>query len=121
MQSKPVAGELTQTSDILAMPLVKNMAAKFEIEPARMLQTLKATVFRIKAKGDKPAPEISNEQLIMLMAVAKKYDLDPFTKEIYAFPSDGGISAIVPIDGWAKIINNHPQLGGVHHHSQRPQ
>lgn len=112
-QLKPVAAESNQTSDILAMPLVKNLATKFAIEPARMLQTLKATVFRIKSKGDKPAPEISNEQLIMLMAVASKYDLDPFTKEIYAFPSDGGITAIVPIDGWSKIINSHPMLDGI--------
>src|SRR5207253_259671 len=44
----------------------------------------------------------------------KKYGLDPFTKEIYAFPkTGGGIQPIVSIDGWLNIINNHPMMDGM--------
>ena len=41
--------------------------------------------------------------------------LNPFTKEIYAFPDSksGGIVPMVSIDGWCRIINEHPQLDGI--------
>ncbi|MGE9253208.1 recombinase RecT, partial [Escherichia coli] len=53
------------------------MAARFSVEPGKMLATLKSTAF----KGD-----VSNEQMIALLIVADQYGLNPWTKEIYAFP-----------------------------------
>ena len=53
-------------------------------------------------------------QLIQLVVVAKQYRLNPFTKEIYAFPDKKkGIVPIVGVDGWIRIINEQPMLDGI--------
>ncbi len=47
------------------------------------------------------------------MVVANEYGLNPFTKEIYAYPDKNkGIVPLVSIDGWIKLCNSHPQFGG---------
>lgn len=56
---------------------------------------------------------VTEAQLTAFLMVAEKYDLNPITKEIYAFPSKGGINPIVSIDGWLKIINSNPQFDGM--------
>lgn len=73
------------------------------IDTGQMYNILKQTVF----KG------ANDEQLAALMLVSNQYGLNPFTKEIYAFPSRGAITPIVSIDGWARIINNNPMLDGI--------
>jgi len=91
--------------------LVRHFAAKYGIDDEKMLATLKATAFRQRGKNGGPPPEISNEQMFSLLTVAKKYDLDPFVRELYAFPTDtGGIVPIVGVDGWLQMINRHPQF-----------
>lgn len=84
--------------------LLTRFAGRFGVEPNRMLATLKSTVF----KG-----EVSNEQMIMLLAVAERHGLDPFTREIFAFPDKGGIVPVVGVDGWSRIINTHPEFDGM--------
>jgi hypothetical protein len=50
----------------------------------------------------------------LFLSVANEYDLNPFTKEIYAFPSKGGgIVPIVSIDGWITIVQRRPEYNGV--------
>jgi len=90
--------------------LVSRMAQKMGIEPTTFLTTLKQTAFRQRGKNNAPPVEVSNEQMAMMLHIAEKYDLDPFVKQLYAFASDGGITPIVPIDGWLAIINRHPQF-----------
>jgi len=91
--------------------LLMRTAARYGIEEKNMLDTLKATAFRQRGRNGGPPPEITNEQMVALLIVAERYDLDPFVKQIYAFPNKaGGIEPIVPIDGWIKIIQNHPQF-----------
>ena len=81
------------------------MANRFEMEPKNFEATLKATVI--------PA-NVSNEQFAAFLLVAKEYNLNPLTKEIYAFPSkSGGIQPIVSIDGWVRIINENPKFNGL--------
>lgn len=81
------------------------MAARFNVEPNKLLSTLKGTVFK-EARND--------EELMALCIVANEYGLNPLTKEIYAFPAKGGgIVPVVSIDGWIRIINTHPQMDGV--------
>jgi hypothetical protein len=49
-----------------------------------------------------------------LMIVADQYGLNPLTKELYAFPDkNNGIVPVVGVDGWARIINEHPQNDGI--------
>jgi hypothetical protein len=91
--------------------LLRRIAARYGIDQDKMLETLKATAFRQRGKDNKPPPEITGEQMVALLTVAERYGLDPFVKQIYAFPNQaGGIEPIVPIDGWLKLINEHPQM-----------
>lgn len=70
-----------------------------------LIETLKATAF----KG-----QVSDAQMTALMVVANQYGLNPWTKEIYAFPDkNNGIVPVVGVDGWARIINSHPQFDGM--------
>jgi len=85
--------------------LLKDMADKYGLEPAKFSDTLMKTVMPREAKP---------EHLAAFLVVAKEYDLNPFTREIYAFASQaGGIVPIVGVDGWNTIINNHPQFDGL--------
>jgi phage recombination protein Bet len=93
--------------------LVARMGEKYGVEPNKMLETLKATAFRQKGNDSE---QVSNEQMMALLVVAEEYGLNPFTKEIYAYPDKGGIVPVVGVDGWIRIINEHPQLDYVEFH-----
>lgn len=89
--------------------LIATMASKFGVDPAQFYETLKATAFK---QRDGSAP--TNEQMMALMVVADQYDLNPFTKEIYAFPDKhNGIVPVVGVDGWSRIVNAHPSFDGI--------
>jgi phage recombination protein Bet len=79
------------------------MASRYDMEPVNLMNTLKNTVF----KG------ASNEQLGALVIVANQYNLNPFLREVYAFPDKaGGIVAVVGVDGWMRIVNEHKNFNG---------
>jgi phage recombination protein Bet len=80
------------------------LAQRFGVDPDKMLATLKATAF----KG-----EVTPEQLMALAVVADQYGLNPWTREIYAFPDRGGIVPVVGVDGWSRIINSNPDFDGM--------
>lgn len=84
--------------------LVAKMASRYGVDADKMMTTLKATAF----KG-----EVSNEQMMALLIVADQHGLNPWCKEIYAFPDRTGIVPVVSVDGWARIINGHPQMDGI--------
>jgi phage recombination protein Bet len=88
-----------------AASVLVRMATRYGVEPEKMLHTLKETAF----KGS-----VSNEQMMALLVVADQYQLNPWTKEIYAFPAQGGgIVPVVGVDGWSRIINSDPQFDGM--------
>ncbi len=94
LQKKPRTGALATMGD------------RYNVEPSKLLDTLRDTVF----KGANEA------QLMALCIVANEYDLNPFVKEIYAFPAKGGgIVPVISIDGWLRRINSHPQYDGMEH------
>lgn len=87
--------------------LIERMAARFSVDPTKMLSTLKQTAFRT----EKPA---TDEQMMALLLVADQYGLNPWTREIYAFEDKyKGIVPVVGVDGWLRIINEHAQFDGV--------
>lgn len=55
---------------------------------------------------------ITDSQVQGFLIVAQAHKLNPWLKEIYAFPHKGGIMPIVGIDGWVRIITTHPQYDG---------
>jgi phage recombination protein Bet len=80
------------------------MARQLSVEPQKLLQTLKDTVF----KG------ASDSELLTLVVVSNTYGLNPLLKEIYAFPAKGGgIVPVVSIDGWISMVNRQAQLDGL--------
>lgn len=92
---------------VKAPSLLAKVAARFSVEPAKLMTTLKRTAFR-QQNG-----EVTDEQMMALVIVADQYGLNPFTKELFAFPDKGGIVPVVSVDGWSRIINDHPQFDGV--------
>lgn len=85
--------------------LIGTMASAYNMEPKAFADTIRATCLPANA---------TNEEFAAFLMVAKEYDLNPITKEIYAFPKKGGgIQPIVGIDGWMNLINSHPQCDGV--------
>ncbi|NRN29252.1 phage recombination protein Bet [Photorhabdus heterorhabditis] len=89
--------------------LVTRIASRFGVDTRKFYETLKATAFK---QRDGSAP--TDEQMMTLLIVAEQYGLNPFTREIYAFPDkQNGIIPVVGVDGWSRIINEHPQYDGV--------
>ena len=84
---------------------INELATRFDLPQSEELyNVLKATAF----KGD-----VTDAQLSALLIVAGQYKLNPWTKEIYAFPDKGGIVPVVGVDGWSRIINSNPQFDGM--------
>lgn len=91
----------------IVLSQAKKLADSFGIEgdAKEIVGVLKATAF----KGD-----VTDAQLSALLIVASQYGLNPWTKEIYAFPDkSNGIVPVVGVDGWARIINENPQFDGM--------
>lgn len=87
------------------------MAQRLNIAEKDLGDIIKKTIM-----PDSKRIQVSNEQFVSFMAVANEYNLNPLVKEIYAFPAKGGgIQPVVSIDGWIKIITNHPDFDGMDH------
>lgn len=86
--------------------LTDKLAKRFEIaDGSDLMATLKNTAF----KGN-----VNDSQMTALLIVANQYGLNPWTKEIYAFPDrQNGIVPIVGVDGWARILNENPNFDGI--------
>lgn len=50
---------------------------------------------------------------IQLLRLASKYQLDPLSDEINLLETKEGYLPFITIDGWAKLINQHPQYAGM--------
>jgi phage recombination protein Bet len=87
--------------------LIIKFARKYNIVESTLMTTLKDTCFK-QGEGS-----VSNEQMVALLVVADQYNLNPFTKEIYAYPDKyKGIVPVVSIDGWVRIVTEHPDYNG---------
>lgn len=86
--------------------ILAKVADKFSMTGGNLLSTLTDTIF--------PNKKASPEQVQALLIVADQYNLNPFTKEIYAFPGKGGgVMPVVSVDGWLKMANEHPMFDGM--------
>ncbi len=80
------------------------MAARLNVDPAKLHETMKQTVFK----------NATNEELLALTVVANEYDLNIFLKELYAFPAKGGgIVPVVSVDGWNKMLLRQKDFDGI--------
>lgn len=98
--------EKKTTNNVIASKpsALKLMASRLSVEPEKLLETLKATVFK----------NCTNEELLALVVVANAYGLNPFLKQLYAFPAKGGgIVPIVSVDGWNAMLIRQPEFDGI--------
>ena len=80
------------------------MSQRYSVDPTKLLQTLKSTVFT----------GASDDELMALVVVANEYGLNPFLREIYAFPKKGGgIQPLIAVDGWVRMMNSNPAFDGI--------
>lgn len=84
--------------------LINMMANKYNMDPLAFSNAVKKTAMPGNA---------TNEEFAAFMMVCKEYNLNPFLREIHAFPKKGGgIVPVVSIDGWVHIINDNSVLDG---------
>ena len=84
--------------------LLSAFADRYELDAVTVPDMLRKTAFP-DAK--------SNAELMAMLTVANAYQLNPFVREIYAFVKDGRVMPVVSIDGWLRVINEHPQYDGM--------
>jgi phage recombination protein Bet len=81
------------------------LSERYGMSTGKLVDTLRATVF---------AAARSEAEFNALIVVANEYKLNPLLKEIYAFPAKGqGIVPMVSVDGWIRIMNEHPDFDGI--------
>lgn len=109
--TRQTAGSVAAVDVGRSTGLVAQFAAKYSIDADKMLETLKQTAFKQRPpKGGGEPKVVTNEQMMALLVIAKEYGLNPFTREIYAFPSENGIVPIIGFDGWVRLINLRPEF-----------
>ena len=85
--------------------LIANMATRYGMDPQAFQSVIRATVMPSGA---------TNDQMAAFLLVANRYDLDPITREIYAFPArGGGVTPVVGIDGWIRLAQSRPEFDGM--------
>lgn len=106
VSAEPVTSPTAQRRPVLERSLIASMAQDYGMDSGVFHSTIKATLM---------PQNTSNEAIGAFLVVAHKYRLNPFTREIFAFPDSksGGIRPIVSIDGWAKLVNDHEAFDGV--------
>jgi phage recombination protein Bet len=85
--------------------MLAKMASRYEMDAGELEHTIAATIM---------PPNATQAEFLALLMVASVYNLNPITKEIYAFPKKGGgIVPVVSIDGWISLVNSHPKFKGM--------
>jgi phage recombination protein Bet len=85
--------------------LIATMAERYSLSPEEFKRVIKATCGLQKA---------TDEEFLAFLMIAHEYDLNPVTREIYAFvKKEGGIQPIISVDGWYKKMNQHPAHNGL--------
>lgn len=97
---------VAQQETLQTVPVIVEMAATYKMSPGAFIRTVKETIM--------PNQNASGAQILAFLTVARQYRLNPFTRQIFAFPSKGGgITPMIPVDGWADLIQKHEQFNGV--------
>ena len=82
--------------------LIKSVASELGVDQNTLHEVLSKSILPTGTK---------QEHLVAFLTIAKQFKLNPVTKEIWAFPDNkGGITTSISVDGYIKIMNNHPQF-----------
>ena len=97
----------------MASELLFDIAADYRMDPTEFKKAVMTQCFAVGACSD--------SQLLMLLSVAKRYNLNPLIRELHAFTSnrdnDAGqkvsiMQIVVGVDGWFKIVSRDPRFVG---------
>ena len=97
-QETNIPAEYTPANDPLCA-----LAERYGMLPGALYDTLKASVFR----------GANDTEFQALCLISKTYGLNPLLKEIYAFPSRGGVVPMVGVDGYTAMMHRQPDFDGV--------
>lgn len=86
--------------------VLRDMAERYGMETEAFESVVRATAMS--------GVTATKEQFAAFLLVAKQYNLNPLTREIYAYPGKGGgVQPIVGVDGWLNLANSHPAFDGL--------
>lgn len=89
--------------------IITKFGERYDLDANKVMSIVAQTVF--KSAGNEPP--LTGEEVAAALIVANAYELNPFTKEIYAFRSKGKLLIVVAVDGWSTIVNRQAQLNGI--------
>ncbi len=88
-----------------APDLLREMAEANGLDATKYFKTLVKTVLKKKDRNRNDV-EPSHEEVYAFLMVCKRYNLDPFLKQIHGFVGrDGQIQPMVGVDGWIRMVN----------------
>lgn len=91
---------------------VTALAERLQLDPQKIKAILISTVFpSIKKSDGSGYRQATDDEFLALCVVANAYNLNPMTKEIYAYPDEkrGAIIPVVSTDGWTRLMVDHPK------------
>lgn len=98
---------MTDTSNDEQPEIIQRAAETWGIPPERVVQFMLNTV--VTGTRDYN-PGMAD--CIHVLIVALNYQLNPFTKELYAIVDKGKVLPVVGVDGWAGIVNSRGNFNG---------
>lgn len=84
--------------------ITQTMADRYGMTEKGFLQILNKTVMPKQA---------TPEQAAAFLLICERYELDPFASEVYAFPANGTVKALIGVDGYVTIANRNPNFDGI--------
>lgn len=92
-----------------AQTIVGRLADRYGVDPGKLLDTLRDTVFKPPKNDNRP---LSDVELAAGLTLCDRYGLDPFSRQIYVTRAKGALLVIVPVDGWSAIVNRQETYDG---------
>ena len=88
--------------------ITESTAAFLGIDAAKVFDLLRGVWTVTNGK-----PPLSNQELMVGMALVSRYGLDPFAREIYVTRDNKGkLMVVVGVDGWIRVLNRTPGYDG---------
>jgi len=119
-QQPPPLPETTAPSASLLTGLLKGpttSARKFVPERVAAFlgcdQSRVFDVLRVIWTTTKGTPPLTNQELMVGMALVARYELDPFAREIYVTRGKKGLMVIVGVDGWIRVLDRTDHYDGM--------
>lgn len=94
------------------MSVLAKLGEFINIPESDVERVLRNTCFKQMGSRNTPPAVISEDQFMAIASIAIKYRLNPLLGQIFAYPSKKGVIPFVGVDGWAQMVNDHPQYDG---------